>query len=106
VAAVVELNQKEQMKSDNERAGTPAVAVQRFVSHDWFKANVAGACEGMMMLHYALCFPLAMCGHKWGGTFLLVAGCWWMCQARSLREKHAVEKARREWQREKICLHG
>ncbi len=33
VAAVVERNQKEQMKSDNERAGTPAVAVQRLVSH-------------------------------------------------------------------------
>jgi len=28
---VVERNQKEQMKNDNERAGTPAVAVQRLV---------------------------------------------------------------------------
>ncbi len=31
VAAVVERNQKEQMKKNNERAWTPAVAVQRFV---------------------------------------------------------------------------
>ena len=32
-AAVVERNQKEQMKKNIERAGTPAVAVQRSVSH-------------------------------------------------------------------------
>jgi hypothetical protein len=80
--------------------------LRRLVSHDWFKANVAGACEAMMMLHYALALPLAMCGQKWAGIFMLIAGCVWMQIARGKRERIAVEKARREWQRQQMAIHG
>lgn len=78
----------------------------RIAGSDWFKANVAGACEALLMIHFCAAFPLAMVGFKWLGMFMLLVGCAWMYVARTLREKHAVEIAERKWRDRQMIMRG
>ena len=69
--------------------------VVRVLASDIFRANVAGACEAMMLLHAMLVFPLAMMGSKLAATAMLVGAIVWLIIARRKREQMAFERGQK-----------